>query len=74
MESFKPLLGKVAAGANLSRAEAAAAFDAMLSGEVTPAQMGGFLMGLRVRGEMRRGDHRRGRGDARQNAARRGAA
>jgi anthranilate phosphoribosyltransferase len=51
MESFKPLLGKVAAGANLSRVEATAAFDAMLSGEVTPAQMGGFLMGLRVRGE-----------------------
>jgi anthranilate phosphoribosyltransferase len=51
MESFKPLLGKVAAGAYLSRAEAAAAFDAMLSGEVTPAQMGGFLLGLRVRGE-----------------------
>jgi anthranilate phosphoribosyltransferase len=51
MESFKPLLGKVAAGAYLSRAEAATAFDAMLSGEVTPAQMGGFLMGLRVRGE-----------------------
>jgi anthranilate phosphoribosyltransferase len=51
MESFKPLLGKVAAGAFLNRAEAADAFDAMLSGEVTPAQMGGFLMGLRVRGE-----------------------
>src|SRR5579871_188710 len=51
MESFKPLLGKVAAGAYLSRAEAAAAFDAMLSGEVTPSQMGGFLMALRVRGE-----------------------
>src|SRR5580692_12338127 len=51
MESFKPLIGKLAAGAYLSRAEAAAAFDAMLSGEVTPAQMGGFLMGLRVRGE-----------------------
>src|SRR5260370_28825202 len=51
MESFKPLIGKVAAGAYLSRTEATAAFDAMLSGEVTPAQMGGFLMGLRVRGE-----------------------
>jgi anthranilate phosphoribosyltransferase len=51
MESFKPLLGKVAAGAYLSRAEAAAAFDSILSGEVTPAQLGGFLMGLRVRGE-----------------------
>jgi anthranilate phosphoribosyltransferase len=51
MEAFKPLLGKVAAGAYLSRAEAAAAFDSILSGEVTPAQLGGFLMGLRVRGE-----------------------
>ena len=51
MESFKPLIAKVAAGATFSRAEAAAAFDAMLSGEVTPSQMGGFLMALRVRGE-----------------------
>ena len=51
MESFKPLIAKVAAGAALTRAEAAAAFDAMLSGEVTPSQMGGFLMALRVRGE-----------------------
>ena len=51
MESFKPLIAKVAAGASLTRAEAVAAFDAMLSGEVTPSQMGGFLMALRVRGE-----------------------
>ena len=51
MESFKPLIAKVAAGAQLSRGEAAAAFDSMLSGDVTPAQMGGFLMALRVRGE-----------------------
>jgi len=51
MESFKPLIAKVAAGATLSRAEATVAFDAMLSGEVTPSQMGGFLMALRVRGE-----------------------
>ncbi len=51
MESFKPLIAKVAAGATLSRNEAAAAFDAILSGEVTPSQMGGFLMALRVRGE-----------------------
>ena len=51
MESFKPLIAKVAAGAHLTRVEAAAAFDAMLSGDVTPAQMGGFLMALRVRGE-----------------------
>lgn len=51
MEFFKPLIAKVAAGATLTRAEAIAAFDAMLSGEVTPSQMGGFLMALRVRGE-----------------------
>jgi len=51
MESFKPLIAKVAAGATLSRAEAETAFDSMLSGEVTPSQMGGFLMALRVRGE-----------------------
>jgi anthranilate phosphoribosyltransferase len=51
MESFKPLIAKVAAGAQLTRAEAAAAFESMLSGDVTPSQIGGFLMALRVRGE-----------------------
>jgi anthranilate phosphoribosyltransferase len=51
MESFKPLIAKVAAGATLTRTEAETAFDSMLSGEVTPSQMGGFLMALRVRGE-----------------------
>ncbi|MEN3930810.1 anthranilate phosphoribosyltransferase [Microvirga sp. W0021] len=51
MESFKPYLAKVATGASLTREEAKAAFDALLSGEVTPAQAGGFLMALRVRGE-----------------------
>jgi anthranilate phosphoribosyltransferase len=51
MEAFKPLLAKVATGAALSRDEARDAFDDLLSGEVTPAQMGGFLMALRVRGE-----------------------
>ena len=51
MEAFKPLIAKVATGASLTRDEAVLAFDTMLSGEVTPAQMGGFLMALRVRGE-----------------------
>ena len=51
MESFKPLIAKVAAGAQLTRTEAAAAFESMLSGDATPAQIGGFLMALRVRGE-----------------------
>ena len=51
MDAFKPLLAKVATGAALSRVEAETAFDNILSGEVTPAQVGGFLMALRVRGE-----------------------
>jgi len=51
MDAFKPLLGKLATGASLTRGEAEQAFDHLLSGEVTPAQTGAFLMGLRVRGE-----------------------
>jgi anthranilate phosphoribosyltransferase len=48
---FKALIAKVALGQRLSEAEASGAFDAMMSGNVTPSQMGGFLMALRVRGE-----------------------
>jgi anthranilate phosphoribosyltransferase len=51
MNDFKSLIGKVATGATLTRDEAAAAFDSMMSGEATPSQMGGLLMALRVRGE-----------------------
>lgn len=51
MDAFKPFIAKVATGASLSREEARAAFETLLSGEVTPAQSGGFLMALRVRGE-----------------------
>ncbi|KIZ43464.1 MULTISPECIES: anthranilate phosphoribosyltransferase [Rhodopseudomonas] len=51
MKDFKAIIGKVATGATLSRDEAAGAFDAMMSGEATPSQMGALLMGLRVRGE-----------------------
>ena len=51
MDSFKPYLAKVATGATLTRDEARGAFETLLSGEVTPAQAGGFLMALRVRGE-----------------------
>ncbi len=51
MERFRALLGKVATGATLSRDEAAHVFDKMMSGEATPAQMGGLLMALRLRGE-----------------------
>ena len=51
MDDFKSLIGKVATGASLTRAESAGAFDSMMSGEATPSQMGGLLMGLRMRGE-----------------------
>jgi len=51
MIDFKSIIGKVATGATLTRDEATAAFDAMMSGEATPSQMGALLMGLRVRGE-----------------------
>src|SRR5215203_4738484 len=51
MDDLKSIIGKVATGATLSRDEAASAFDAMMSGEATPSQMGGLLMALRVRGE-----------------------
>jgi anthranilate phosphoribosyltransferase len=51
VDDFKALIAKVATGASLTRAEAAAAFDSMMSGEATPSQMGALLMGLRVRGE-----------------------
>src|SRR5262245_8659119 len=51
MVELKALIGQVATGAHLSREQAAAAFDSMMSGEATPSQMGGLLMALRVRGE-----------------------
>ncbi|MGH6905626.1 MAG: anthranilate phosphoribosyltransferase [Geminicoccaceae bacterium] len=48
---MKALLGRLAAGEPLTRSEARDAFEIMMSGDATPAQVGGFLMGLRVRGE-----------------------
>jgi anthranilate phosphoribosyltransferase len=51
MDPFKPLLAQVATGIPLSRTEAETAFHHLLAGEATSAQMGAFLMGLRVRGE-----------------------
>jgi anthranilate phosphoribosyltransferase len=50
-EGIKPLLNKVAAGQALSEPEAENAFDIIMSGDATPAQIGAFLMALRVRGE-----------------------
>jgi anthranilate phosphoribosyltransferase len=51
MSDFRAILAKVADGRALSVEEARTAFEIMMSGEATPAQMGGFLMALRVRGE-----------------------
>jgi anthranilate phosphoribosyltransferase len=49
-DRLKPLIARACAGP-LSRAEAEEAFAALMEGEATPAQMGGFLMALRTRGE-----------------------
>ncbi len=51
METFRPLIAKVASGACLTTAEARAGFERIFSGDATPAQLGGFLMALRLRGE-----------------------
>ncbi|MGY8663519.1 anthranilate phosphoribosyltransferase [Bradyrhizobium sp. UFLA05-109] len=51
MMDLKQIMGKVASGAPLDHQEMAVAFDSMLSGKATPAQMGGLLLALRVRGE-----------------------
>ncbi|HVY99347.1 MAG TPA: anthranilate phosphoribosyltransferase [Dongiaceae bacterium] len=48
---FKTLLGVVATGKSLTQPQAEQAFRAMMAGEVTPSQIGAFLMALRVRGE-----------------------
>lgn len=47
---LKPLIG-IASSRPLTREEAEAAFNALFEGQGTPAQMGGFLMALRTRGE-----------------------
>ena len=51
MERMKALLGKAATGATLNVDEAKEAFNIIMSGDATPAQIGAFLMALRVRGE-----------------------
>ncbi|MBM2577011.1 anthranilate phosphoribosyltransferase [Jannaschia sp. Os4] len=50
MSDLKPLIHAAAERA-LTRAEAEEAFAAFFEGEATPAQIGGFLMALRTRGE-----------------------
>ncbi len=50
-ERMKTLLAKVAGGNALRESEARNAFDIIMSGDATPAQIGAFLLALRVRGE-----------------------
>ncbi len=49
-EPLKPLITRACEGP-LSRVEAETAFAAIMEGDATPAQIGGFLMALRTRGE-----------------------
>jgi anthranilate phosphoribosyltransferase len=51
LPSLKPVIARLAEGETLSEAEAEAAFDVLMAGEATPAQVAGLLMALRVRGE-----------------------
>jgi len=48
---LKILVNKVSTGAALEREEIQAALETMMSGIATPAQMGAFLMAMRLRGE-----------------------
>ena len=50
-KTLKPIIAELALGKTLNVEEARIAFDIMMSGDATPAQMGGLLMALRVRGE-----------------------
>jgi anthranilate phosphoribosyltransferase len=49
--NLKPVLARLAAGEHLADTDAEAAFDIIMSGEATPAQIGALLMAMRVRGE-----------------------
>jgi anthranilate phosphoribosyltransferase/anthranilate synthase/phosphoribosyltransferase len=49
--NLKPVLARVASGATLTEAEAEMAFDTIMAGEATPAQIAGLVMAMRVRRE-----------------------
>lgn len=49
-DALKPFINRAAEGP-LTREETEAAFEIMMTGEATPAQIGGYLMALRTRGE-----------------------
>jgi len=51
LADLRTYLRKVAGGESLTEAEAAEAFETIMSGSATEAQIGALLMGMRVRGE-----------------------
>ena len=51
MPDMKNYIAAAAGGSPLDETQAEAAFNIIMSGDATPAQIGGFLMALRVRGE-----------------------
>ncbi len=50
-DSVKQALARVIAGESLGRERARGAMESILTGEATPAQIGGLLVALRMRGE-----------------------
>jgi anthranilate phosphoribosyltransferase len=48
---LKPFITRLAAGETLTDDQAEAAFDVIMAGEATPAQIGALLMAMRIRGE-----------------------
>jgi len=51
MDALKPTLAILQTGRPLTSSEASTAFEVILSGEASPAQIGAFVTALRVRGE-----------------------
>src|SRR3981081_2387877 len=49
--NLKQTIARLAAGETLADDQSEAAFDVIMSGEATPAQIGALLMAMRVRGE-----------------------
>src|SRR6476469_8201280 len=51
LTDLRGAIAKVASGKSLSQDEAVEAFELVMSGAATPAQIGGLLIAMRVRGE-----------------------
>lgn len=51
LEPIRLALGHLAEGRSLTESEAASAFESVMTGRTSPAQLGALLLGLRARGE-----------------------